>query len=117
MRTKLGLMLWLLGILALSWAEAGWLYLAFSDWDPDWRFALLPVPPFVLLLLGTWPTVRWLWPRRIAFYLGALWWIWLILSVVYGMFNAEFSLTVLIGGGAGLILLSMFAPRQAKAAA
>ena len=65
-----------------------------------------------MLLLGTWPTERRLGLRRVAFYLGAIWWLWVILGVVYGMFNAEFSLAVLIGGGAGLILLSMFAPRK-----
>ena len=114
MRTGLGLALWLLGLFALSWTLVSWLMLAFSDSEPEWAFALVPIPPFVLLVIGTWPAVRWLWFRRAAFYLGAVWWLWVILSVVYGMFNAEFSLTVLIGGGAGLILLSMFAPRRVR---
>jgi hypothetical protein len=114
MLTRLGLALWLLGLLALSWTLVNWLMLAFSDWEPEWAFALLPIPPFVLLVVGTWPAARWLWFRRTAFYLGAVWWIWAVLSVVYGMFNAAFSLTVLIGGGAGLILLSMFAPRRVR---
>ena len=116
MRTRLGFALWLLGLFALSWTLFNWLRLAFSDGEPEWAFALLPVPPLVLLVIGTWPAARWLWLRRIAFYLGAVWWIWVVLSVVYGMFNAEFSLRVLIGGGAGLILLSLFAPRRARAA-
>ena len=116
MRTRLGLTLWILGLCALSWTLLTWLRLAFSDPEPEWDFALFPVPPAVLLVIGTWPAARWLWFRRTAFYLGAVWWLWVVLSVVYGMFNAEFSLTILIGGGAALILLSMFAPRRVRPA-
>jgi len=114
MRSKLGFVVWLLGVLAISWTAAEWLVAAFSDWPPEWMFALLPLPPLALLVFATWPVRRWLWARRLAFYLGAISWLWLILSVVYGMFNPAFSLFVLASAGAGLILLSMFAPRRMR---
>ncbi len=114
MRTSFGLILWLVALLVLVGTLFIWIRVASSDWDTDWRFALLPLLPALLLVLGTWPTARLLWPRRVAFYLGIVSWLLVMLGVVFGMFNPSFALAVLIGGGSALLLLSMFAPRRAQ---
>lgn len=98
--------MWLIGVLALSCAEAIWLHLALTDWYYGWQFGLFALTPYLLLVLGTWPAVRWLWMQRILFYLGALSWIYLNFLFILSMEISQAPWHIWIFAGVGLILVS-----------
>src|SRR5262245_40995172 len=117
MRTRLSLAAWILGVLALSCAEQLWLHLALSVWYDGWTFGLFALAPYLLLTLGTWPAARGLWTRRIAFYLGALWWIYLNFLLVLSMEISQAPWGIWLSAGVGLVLASASAPRSRPALA
>lgn len=112
MQSRFGLALWILGVLALSCAEAIWLHLAFTDWYYGWAFGAFALAPYLLLVLGTWPARPWLWARRIAFVLGALWWIYLNFLFILSMETSQAPWRIWVSAGVGLILVAAFAPRR-----
>jgi peptidoglycan/LPS O-acetylase OafA/YrhL len=112
MQTKARLVPWILGVLALSCAAAIWLHFALTDWYYGWPFALFALAPYLLLVLGTWPATRWLWVRRIAFYLGAPWWIYLNFVLVLSIPTSQAPWHIWLSAGVGLLLVSTSAPRK-----